>query len=148
MGMTLTFDDRVIVPVADPEDAERTTTALAPRLDRTSTVIIVHVIENDDGQATTPREEYANEILDRACAPLEGSDATVETETLYGDDVVATIFDAAETRDASAIAFTPREGGRITEWLTGNMARRLIREGSVPVIALPKVSLPRSDDED
>ena len=140
--MTLTFDGRVVIPVADPDDAERTTAALAPRLGPTSTVVFVHVIEKAGGAIDKAplesRKEYARKTFDRASEPLETTDATVETEVLFGTDVVETIFDGATEWDADAIAFIPREGRRITELLTGDVSRRLIREASIPVVALPQ----------
>ena len=140
--MTLSFDGRIVVPAADPDDAERTATALAPRLDPTSTVIFVHVIEKAGGgidkAPLESRKEYAQKVFDRARGPLEATEATVETELLYGTDVVETIFEGADEWDADAIAFIPREGSRITELLTGDVSRRLVREASIPVVALPQ----------
>ncbi|MHC3437363.1 universal stress protein [Natrialbaceae archaeon A-gly3] len=140
--MTLTFDGRVVVPVADPDDAERTASAIASRLGPTSTVVVVHVIEKAGGAIDKApleqRKEYARKTFDRASEPLEATDATVETEILYGTDVVETIFEGAEEWDADAIAVIPREGSRITELLTGDVSRRLVREASIPVVALPQ----------
>ena len=140
--MTLTFDDTVIVPLADPDDGERTATALGPYLEPSSTVVVVNVIEKGGGAIDKApmerRKEYAEEIYERAREALEDSPATVETATLYGTDVVETIFEAAEAREADAVVFNPRKGNRIAELLTGDVARRLVREAKVPVVALPK----------
>ena len=140
--MTLTFDGRVVVPVADPDDAERTAASVVPRLGPTSTVVVVHVIEKGGGAIDKApleqRKEYARKAFDRASEPLEATDVAVETEILYGTDVVETIFGGADEWDADAIAFIPREGSRITELLTGDRTRRLVREASVPVVALPQ----------
>ena len=140
--MTLSFDGRIVVPAADPDDAERTATTLASRLDPTSTVIFVHVIEKGGGSIDKAplesRKEYAQEVFDRAREPLETTEATVETDLLYGTDVVEAIFEGADGWDADAIAFIPREGSRITELLTGDVSRRLVREASIPVVALPQ----------
>ncbi|RQG90464.1 universal stress protein [Natrarchaeobius chitinivorans] len=142
--MTLKFDGTVIVPVADPDDGARTTGSLVPYLTSTSTVVVVNVIEKAGGGIDKApmgqREEYAEEIFERARESLEGSPATVETDTLYGTDVVETIFDAAREEDADAVVFNPREGNRLMELLTGNVARRMIKEASVPVVALPRTT--------
>lgn len=141
-AMTLRFDGRIIVPAADPDDAERTAASLVPRLGATSTVVVVHVIEKAGGgidkAPMAQRKEYAETVFERARGPLEATDATVETEILFGTDVVETVFEGAEEWNADAIAFIPREGRRITELLTGDVARRLIREASIPVVALPQ----------
>jgi len=140
--MTLTFDDTVIVPLADPDDAERTATALGRYLEPSSTVVVVNVIEKGGGAIDKApmerRKEYAEEIYERAREALADSPATVETATLFGTDVVETIFEAAKEREADAVVFNPRKGNRIAELLTGDVARRLVREAKVPVVALPK----------
>ncbi|MFC6716963.1 universal stress protein [Natrialbaceae archaeon GCM10025810] len=139
--MALTFGGRVLVPAADPDDGERTARALAPRLEPTSTAIVVHVVKRGEGGPDSVplegRQEYAEEIFDRARAVLSDAEGTVETEVLYGADVVETVFDGATERDVDAVVFTPREGNRLAEVLTGDVARRMVKEASVPVVALP-----------
>ncbi|NGM68990.1 universal stress protein [Natronolimnobius sp. AArcel1] len=138
--MTLTFDGTVLVPVADPDDSERTATALAPHLEAGSTAIIVNVIEKAGGAPDKApmdqREKYANEMFERAHGALEDSPATVETDILYGTDVVERTFAEAQDCNADAVVFTAREGNRIAELLTGDVARRMVKEASVPVVAL------------
>ena len=140
--MTLSFDGPVLVPVANPEDGERTATALAPHLTDSSRVIVVNVIEKAGGApdkaSVEQLEEYAAEIFERARPPLEATAATVETEILYGTDVVERIFSEATDRDVDAVAFVPREGKRLTDLLTGDLSRRMVKEASVPVVALPQ----------
>ncbi|GAB3669671.1 universal stress protein [Halopiger thermotolerans] len=140
--MTLSFDGTVIVPVGDPDDGERTAAALVPHLEPTSTAVVVNVIEKGGGApdkaSMEQREEYAAEIFERARGPLADSSATVETAVLYGTDVVERIFAEAEDRNADAVVFVPREGNRFAELLTGDVARRLVKEASIPVVALPR----------
>ncbi|MGQ3413056.1 universal stress protein [Natrinema sp. LN54] len=140
--MPLTFDGTVLVPVADPDDGERTAAALAPYLSPSSTVLVVNVIEKAGGApdkaSVEQREEYAKEIFERARGPLKGEAGTVETAILFGTDVVETIFDAATERDVEAVVFEPREGNRFVELLTGDVARRLVKDAAVPVVALPR----------
>ena len=140
--MTLAFDGTVVVPAADPDDGERTAAALAPHLTPSSSVIAVNVIEKSGGgidkAPMEQREEYADEIFERIRRTLETSDATVETDVLYGTDVVERIFAEAEDRDADAVVFAAREGNRLAELLTGDVARRMVKEAAVPVVALPQ----------
>ena len=139
--MTLSFDGPILVPVADPEDGARTAAALVPYLADSSRVIVVNVVEKAGGApdkaSTEQREEYAEQIFERARGALEATDAAVETDVLYGTDVVDRIFAEAGDRDVDAVVFTAREGNRLAELLTGDVARRLVKEASVPVVALP-----------
>ncbi|WP_226479044.1 universal stress protein [Natrinema amylolyticum] len=140
--MPLTFDGTILVPAADPDDGERTAAALAPYLSPSSRVIVVNVIEKAGGApdkaSVEQREEYAREIFERARGPLEERARSVETAILFGTDVVETIFEAAVERDVDAVVFEPRDGNRFVELLTGDVARRLVKEASVPVVALPR----------
>ncbi|EMA42430.1 UspA domain protein [Halococcus saccharolyticus DSM 5350] len=55
----------------------------------------------------------------------------------YGTDVAETVFKVADDVDASAIAFTPREGSRWLKLLSGDTANALISESERPVVVLP-----------
>ncbi|MXV63124.1 universal stress protein [Natronorubrum sp. JWXQ-INN-674] len=140
--MTLSFDGTVIVPAADPDDGERTAEALVPHLTPTSSVIIVNVIEKAGGApdkaSMEQREKHAEDIFERTRRPLQSTDAALETDILYGTDIVERIFAEAQDRTADAVVFAPREGNRLAELLTGDVARRLVKEASVPVVALPQ----------
>ncbi|MCU4924945.1 universal stress protein [Halobacteria archaeon AArc-dxtr1] len=140
--MTLAFDGTVVVPLADPDDGERTAAAIAPRLGPQSRVVLVNVIEKSgdalDKAPLTRREGYAEEIFERAAGPLSDAPGTVDTEILYGTDVVETIFDGAHEVGADAVVFMAREGNRLAELLTGDVARRMVKDASTPVVALPQ----------
>ncbi|MDS0478029.1 universal stress protein [Natrinema sp. 1APR25-10V2] len=140
--MTLSFDGTVLVPVADPDDGEETAATLAPYLIPSSTVLVVNVIEKAGGApdkaSVEQREEYAREIFERTRGPLEGHAGSVETAILFGTDVVETILEAAVERRVDAVVFEPRGGNRFVELLTGDVARRLVKKASVPVVALPR----------
>ncbi len=77
-------------------------------------------------------------MFDRAREALANSPATIETDVLYGTDVVERTFAEAQDRNADAVVFTAREGNRLAELLTGDVARRMVKEASVPVVALPQ----------
>ncbi|APX96060.1 universal stress protein [Natronorubrum daqingense] len=143
--MTLSFDGTVIVPAADPDDGERTATSLAPHLTASSKVIVVNVVEKSGGgidkAPVAQREEHAEDIFRRTRSPLEQTDATVETAVLYGTDIVERVFTEAGDRNADAVVFVPRAGNRLAELLTGDVARRMVKEASVPVVALPQTDV-------
>ncbi|MFP8888794.1 universal stress protein [Natrialbaceae archaeon A-CW2] len=139
--MAIAFDGAILVPAADPDDGEATARALAPRLGPESEILIVHVIEKGGGAPDKAplesRKEYAQQVFGRTRAPLEDTGATIETEILYGTDVVETIYESGAERKAEAVAFVPRKANRLMEMLSGNTTRRMIREATLPVIVLP-----------
>jgi len=127
--------DTVLLPVASEDDAQSSARALA-RKDYGS-VTVVHVVEKADGApdkaSVEQRELEAEEMFEAARAEL----GDIETDVLYGSDVVETIFDAAADRNASAIVVTPRGGNRFIQLITGDVALRLVTETDHPVVVLP-----------
>lgn len=133
---------RVVVPVANEDDAEATMASLAPHVDsKGSTVVAVHVIEKAGGApdkaSVEQQERSADEIFETVADGLADVDVEVETEYLYGTDVAETIVDAAHDLDASAIVFTPRGGSRWVKLLTGDVTTELITDSDLPVVVLP-----------
>ncbi|WP_340101117.1 universal stress protein [Salinibaculum salinum] len=133
--------DRVVLPVASPEDARATSRAARDYL--TGSVVAVHVVEKAGGApdkaGVEQREEYAEEIFDALEESL-GEDRDVDTEIRYGTDVAETIFDAANDHNASAIVITPRGGSRWVRLLTGDVALDIVTQTDRPVVVLPDVS--------
>lgn len=140
MASTDTLFARVLLPVADQEDAGTTGRAVKPYLDRAGgTAVAVHVIEKADGApdkaSVEQREEMAESVFEATEDALTGLD--VDTRIAYGPDIAEAIFDVANDIDATAIVFTPRAGGRWVRLLTGDTALSLITETDRPVIVLP-----------
>ncbi len=133
--------ERVVVPVANEEDARATADAISPYLHQKDEVVVLHVIEKAGGAPDKApvemREEDAGDAFDVIRSRFEGADVEVTTELRYGTDVVETILDTAVEIDASAVAITPREGSRIVALLSGDVAYRLVTNDRCPVIAFP-----------
>jgi nucleotide-binding universal stress UspA family protein len=131
--------DRIVLPVASPDDAIATARALRSHLDGTDEVVAVHVIEKAGGApdkaSVEQREQEATEIF----AALRGQLPNAESEVRYGTDVAEAIVRAASDNDATAIVFTPRGGSRWMRLLTGDVSLSLITQTDRPVIALPDV---------
>lgn len=135
--------DRPLVPVASPEDAAATYEELRPYLLETEIVpLVVHVIEKAGGApdkaGVEQREEHAEEAFEaiRERARTDGVD--VDTKLLYGTDVAATINDAAEEADASAIVFRSRGGNRWLDLVSGRVRSNLVADSDLPVVVLPE----------
>ncbi|MFB6152400.1 MAG: universal stress protein [Haloarculaceae archaeon] len=137
--------ERVVLPVADPEDAAASCRALSGH--DVGSVLAVHVVEKGGGApdkaSVEQREKYAIEVFEVVRDHL-GADFDVETEITYGTDVAEAIFAAADGADATAIVITPRGGSRWIRLLTGDVALSLVTESDRPVVVLPDVY---DDDE-
>ena len=140
--------DRLLVPMANEEDAERTCESVRRYFgegdDNLPTIVAVHVIEKGGGSIDKAplelRKEEAQDVFDVATAILEPAGYDVETELLFGTDVLETILDAVAETETSAIAFLPREGGFLVRFLSGNLAKELVMESPVPVLTFPAES--------
>ncbi|AHF99666.1 universal stress protein UspA [Halostagnicola larsenii XH-48] len=140
--MVASLLDRPLVPVANPDDAATTYEKLRPYfLEQDIDATVVNVIEKAGGApdkaGVEQRQEHAEETFDAFEEPAETDGITVDTEVLYGTDIVDAINDAAAEVDASAIVFVSRGGGRLLDLVSGSVRSRLVAESDFPVIVLP-----------
>ena len=126
----------VVVPVAHEKDAMATATALAPY--QPGHVTALHVVEKGGGVPDKTPVEQSKELAEDAYAAVKTVFPDSDTHTAYGRDIVGKIFDAADELDATAIAYQPRDGNRLTEFLSGDLSLKLVRNADRPVIALPR----------
>lgn len=132
--MTQSFTESVVVPVADPDDARATATAIEPYT--IEDVTVLYVVEKGEGVPDKSPVEQSEAIAEESFETFKETFPRADTEVVYRRDVVAGIIEAARDIDASAIVFRPRGGGRIVQFLAGDRTLRLVTEAKRPVIAL------------
>ena len=140
--MTDTLLSNALVPVASPNDAEKTCRVVLPRVAAAGgRVTALHVVEKGGGApdkaSVEQREEYAAEVFDVVRNRADEAGVPVETELVFSTDVVKAILQTGHDMNASAIVFTPRGGSRWLDLLTGDTSRDLVKRADRPVIALP-----------
>jgi len=132
--------EHVLIPVATHDDARATCAALGPHLDTVTRVTAVHVVEKAGGAPDKAplekRNQDGHEILAETESLLAGT-VDIESEIVYGTDVVEAIFEAATDHGAEAVAFRSRGGSRIKQLLAGDTTNKLVTEPVVPVVSLP-----------
>lgn len=138
--MTISNLDTVLVPIASVEDARETCRAVREYFDADETALtFVFVVEKAGGApdkaSVEQREGVAEDAFDVVREELP--EFCVETKVVYDTDVADGIFEAASEVDADAIAFVPREDGRLVRFLTGDVALTLVIENDRPVVSLP-----------
>lgn len=141
--MTEPLLTRVLMPVANDADAESTCGAVLPRVaaaeGRVTAVVVVEKAGGAPDKASVEQRELAaRDALDVVESRASDAGVPVETDIVYGTDVTDAILDAAADADATAIAFTPREGGGLlVDLLSGDVARKLVNRSDRPVVVLP-----------
>lgn len=138
--------EHVLVPVADADDATATAAALAPYAP--GRVTTLHVVEKADGVPDKTPVEQSEQLAEEAFAAVRRVFPDADDHVTYATDVVDAIFDTAAEVDASAVAYRSRGGNRILQFLTGDQSLRLVTEGTVPVVALPRTPDDDSTDGD
>ncbi|UIP00971.1 universal stress protein [Halobaculum sp. CBA1158] len=142
--------ERVVVPVASEADAIETARALTPHEAELGDVTLTYVVEKAGGApdkaGVEQREEAAREAFDAFAEVLPA--VTADHRIAYDTDIVDGILGVVDETDATAIAFTPREGGRFVRLLTGDISLRLVTGADVPVVSLPRRGGDDAGDED
>lgn len=128
--------EHLVVPVANEEDARETARVLDTY--EYGQITVVHVIEKGEGVPDKLPLEQAEQRASNTFGAFRGFIPEIDTETAYHRNVVAAILEVATDVDASAIAFRPRGGNRLVQFLSGDTALKLITEADRPVIALPE----------
>lgn len=128
--------ERVLLPVADAEDALATARALEPY--DPGQVIATHVVEKGEGVPDKTPVEQSEAVAEAAYGAVRSVFPDAETHTAYGRDVVDTIDESAAAVGASAIVFQPRGGNRLVQFLSGDRTLTLVTEADRPVITLPR----------
>ena len=128
----------VLVPVANEEDAATTASLLESyEFER---ITVLHVVEKGEGVPDKTPVEQSEQIAEAAFETFREIFPDAETETAYRRDIVKGIFEVADEINASAIAFRPRGGSRLIQWLSGDRTLRLVTEADRPVITIPESS--------
>ncbi len=103
-------------------------------------VTVVHVVERADGTPADAGGEGGEGVIDESHAAFEAvlDGPTVESRRVFDEDVVDGILETAAATGSTAVVFSPREGGRLVRYLSGDVALRLVTESPVPVVSLPR----------
>lgn len=136
--MTTKLTQHVLVPVANEEDAATTASLLESyEFER---IAVLHVVEKGEGVPDKTPVEQSTQVAEAAFETFRETFPDAETETAYRRDIVKGIFEVADEINASAIAFRPRGGSRLIQWLSGDRTLRLVTEADRPVITIPEAS--------
>jgi len=124
----------VLLPVAEEADARRT----AAQLDKydPGEITALYVIKKGSGPSATPVSK-SGERGAEAFAAVREYFSDIAMETVFSDDIVATILEHGEEIDASAIVFSSRGGNRLLQFLTGDKTLKLVTKADRPVVTIP-----------
>lgn len=128
--------DHIVIPVSTPDDA-RNTARQVQKYDF-DTITVVHVIEQVKNAPDPISPELGEKRAAKAFGAFKEVIPTVGTKQIFRADVVEGVLDFAKAEQASTIVFCPRGGSRVVQFLSGDVALRLVTEADRPVIALPQ----------
>jgi nucleotide-binding universal stress UspA family protein len=128
--------EHVLLPVAHEKDALATAKELEPY--GPEHVTALHVVEKGGGVPDKTPVEQSEELAEESYAAVQRVFPDADTHTAYARDIVGAIFDAADEVEASAVAYRSRGGGRLMQFLSGDLSLKLVTSAELPVIALPR----------
>jgi nucleotide-binding universal stress UspA family protein len=136
------------VPVASVDDAAVTLDAVLDRVAAAGgRMTVAHVVEKaggaPDAAPVEQRETIADEAFDLVRDRAAEAGVDVETQLLYGTDVVETLLEAAHETGSSSIVFTPRGHKWWWDLFSDDVANALVHDSDLPVVVLPS---PAADD--
>lgn len=126
----------VLVPVANKQDAEKTANALAPY--HPSHVTVLFVVEKGEGVPDKTPVEQSKTIAEESFSAVRSVFPEAEDHTVFSRNIVNAIFETAAEIDATAIVYRSRGGGRIMQFLSGDLSLKLVTQADRPVVALPR----------
>lgn len=126
----------VLLPIVNKEDALKTARTLEAY--KPNHVTALHVVEKSSGAPDKTPVEQAEELAEESYAAIRSVFPDAEDHTVYGQDIAAKIFEAADEVGASAIAYRSRGGNRLMQFLSGDISIKLVTKADCPVIALPR----------
>lgn len=132
----------VVVPIADPDDANETARLIRKYLHADSEIIVTHVVPKGGGvpdkASVEQREEFAERAYQAFLEEIGDDVSSITPLTLYGRNVGETIVEGAREADATAIVYTPRGVSRWVKLLTADVSDELLGNRSIPVVVLPR----------
>ena len=127
-----------LLPVANEEDATYTAQGLAPY--EPNHVTALYVVEKADGAPDKMPLEQAHDIAEESFSAIREVFTAMDEYVAYDRDVIAEIFAVADEVGASAIVFRPRQGNRLSRFLSGDLSLKLVLNADRPVIAPPQTN--------
>ncbi len=123
--------ERLLVPVADSDDAQSTSELLAQMSAHLTKVYVVHIDSDDSSEETTHDEIFS---------PFESVfDDRIRLETTVEQctDPMQAIARVAAEYNPTAIAVHPRNRSPLRSFFTGTETTSLIQDTDAPVVVLP-----------
>ncbi len=140
--MTQPVFDRLLLPIANKEDAEATYRAVKPYVKATTDIIVLHITKTDETDSDTGPSEVAEKqaanIFDVFVGSFTSERVTIETEHRTGSDPIAEIGTAADELNITAVGVLPRTKNILLRILSRENTTTLISSTDVPVVILPR----------
>lgn len=132
--------ERILLPLAGPDDADRTARAIRPYIESGTTLVICHITQGESAETAvkTGQDQFAQTTYETFVSLFDRSDVQLRWATLEGREVTEALTDAADILDATVIVYTPRDLDSQSRLITADPGSQLVRNASVPVMAFPE----------
>lgn len=138
--------DNVVVPIVNVNDARKTIRSL--RKYNPNNITALYIAEISENYINKKPRDTDKEIAEAVKTKFENAFPDVKFIATTSSSVPDEIISVADDVGATAIVYRPREGNRLTQFLTGDVSLKLVTNSIYPVIALPEAEKEVNYSED
>ncbi|MFQ6135683.1 MAG: universal stress protein [Candidatus Hydrothermarchaeales archaeon] len=132
------FLNKVLLPVADPEDARETCQLAIPIIKNRNAKAVALFIVLTKKPTISQQELIAKETLSIMEEEFKRNGIPLISKTNYSRDVVKAMIEEGEKGNVDAIVIRPRIASRLTKFLAGDVLEGLVEKTKIPIIILPQ----------
>lgn len=134
------FFSKIMLPVADPEDARETCDLVIPIIKNRNAKAVARFIVLTKKPTIAQQELIAKETPSIIDEEFKKSGIPITCKTDYSKDVIKAMIEETEKERGDAIVIRPRIANRLTKFFAADVLEKLIEKSNVPIVILPRNS--------
>ncbi len=131
------FFTKVLLPMADPDDARETCELALPLIRSKNAETVALFIVLIKKPTIAQQEIIAKETLPIIGEEFRKHGVPITTKTDYSKDLVKAMIEEGQKEKADTIIIRPRIASHLTKFFAGNVLEKLVEKSQIPLVILP-----------